>query len=798
MRRWLVMIVTVLVGSAATIVVGVAINVTTGGTSPWLPAIEQDPLWWMLGGAIAAAVLAWQAQPWAEQRRLADPAAAVVDFIGLVHDQLSGYLRNTRHSALMPVRWRLVQERWVDHWENVVGALSSAPTVNSGSFEELGNLYSTLRQGRPGRLVILGPAGAGKTVLAATLTEALLTAAQQDPVKPIPVMINFASWDPDTTTLRDWVADRLAQVYKVLDTRDHSGRRLADVLVKDQRKVLPILDGFDELAKDLRPKAISMLNTEIQCPLVLTSRLDEYYAAVENISDQVLKAAAVVQLAPLESEDVAEYLRCSTHRTTAVGTPLWDDVARALQTEIRDGTGSLRAVLTNPLMAFLARAVYSNRSGHNPVDLLNTDGSGPRTDLEDHLLDQFLPAVYDYDDTLPTDRETRSLWPTRRAIMWLTGLAHHLKDTGTRELAWWRLMNLVPERAQVLVAAGFIGLTSMICAVVVGLWREHTLTVVSAYALEGLIFGALVGFFMGKLTQRYRPGLLRYRLRLTTSQLHGGLLPVQIGITFWLLGSALQIPNITYVAVIFTAAGVVVSVFVVPDQEQTAPNPERLLIRSRTTAVINLIVTAVASVLGSWLLDLYGLGIFAVGLPTVLLATVWGRWLLFVRLWLPLRGKLPWRIHAFLADARDRGVLRQSGTIYHFRHARLQDRLAPSDTDTPSTNEAVAAIITQISRTSAGSGKTTTLAKLARELGWEVATARTTLISLIAIGAASAWRENNQPNPSSRRNPQETSHKTDQNHRDVQAHSTPRHPASLADLPEHARFTLHLTAPSTR
>lgn len=56
-------------------------------------------------------------------------------------------------------------------------------------------------------------------------------------------------------------------------------------------------------------------------------------------------------------------------------------------------------------------------------------------------------------------------------------------------------------------------------------------------------------------------------------------------------------------------------------------------------------------------------------------STAWGRFVL-VRAWLALRRKLPWRLMAFLADAHERGVLRQSGAVHQFRHARLQRRLA--------------------------------------------------------------------------------------------------------------------------
>ncbi|MGH3706911.1 MAG: hypothetical protein ACRDRU_17000 [Pseudonocardiaceae bacterium] len=45
------------------------------------------------------------------------------------------------------------------------------------------------------------------------------------------------------------------------------------------------------------------------------------------------------------------------------------------------------------------------------------------------------------------------------------------------------------------------------------------------------------------------------------------------------------------------------------------------------------------------------------------------------RIWLPLTGRLLWALLTFLDDAHKRGVLRQAGAVYQFRHARLQDHL---------------------------------------------------------------------------------------------------------------------------
>jgi hypothetical protein len=45
------------------------------------------------------------------------------------------------------------------------------------------------------------------------------------------------------------------------------------------------------------------------------------------------------------------------------------------------------------------------------------------------------------------------------------------------------------------------------------------------------------------------------------------------------------------------------------------------------------------------------------------------------RVWLAGRSRLPAKLMPFLDDAYRRGVLRQVGAVYQFRHARLQEHL---------------------------------------------------------------------------------------------------------------------------
>lgn len=61
----------------------------------------------------------------------------------------------------------------------------------------------------------------------------------------------------------------------------------------------------------------------------------------------------------------------------------------------------------------------------------------------------------------------------------------------------------------------------------------------------------------------------------------------------------------------------------------------------------------------------FGLGAAVAGV----LSRAWGRYVL-ASLWFAIRGYQPWQIMRFLDDAHRRGVLRQTGAVYEFRHVR--------------------------------------------------------------------------------------------------------------------------------
>jgi hypothetical protein len=136
------------------------------------------------------------------------------------------------------------------------------------------------------------------------------------------------------------------------------------------------------------------------------------------------------------------------------------------------------------------------------------------------------------------------------------------------------------------------------------------------------------------------------------------------------------------------AFGLAFGLTVAPVNLSESPSPISVLRRDRSTFLLTTFVIALVSVLVLVLVfgvghphervpTIVGVATFglALGLGIGMSQTPWGMFAL-TRAWLAMRGRLPFRLVAFLADAHQRGVLRQVGAVYQFRHIELQRRLA--------------------------------------------------------------------------------------------------------------------------
>ena len=227
--------------------------------------------------------------------------------------------------------------------------------------------YFTSEAGR--RLVILGAPGAGKTVLAVTLTVGLLEQRENAPAEqrrnlPVPCLFYLPSWNPDGAGLEDWLAEQLASRFRV-------GRKAAERLVRDG-KVLPVLDGLDEMDSQQTSSArsqaaVTRINEHIAkttpCQIVVICRsgVKHYERLARRIAD-----AREVTVQSLTPAQMISYIRLQNPDEPALAA--WQPVLDALHSG-GPGGSVIRAELNSP-WRLVAAVVYGRE--HDPATLLPT------------------------------------------------------------------------------------------------------------------------------------------------------------------------------------------------------------------------------------------------------------------------------------------------------------------------------------------------------------------------------------------------------------------------------------------
>jgi hypothetical protein len=624
----------------------------------------------------------------------------------------------------LPVRWEVAADHLRDDLANVmVTPVGSAleGTKFGGRIEDIAGEY---REVRSGRLVILGKAGSGKTVMASRLLLDLLRT--REPTGPVPVIFSIGSWNP-ATPLRQWLAVRLALDHPGLAHRpDRRGPNLASSLI-DSDRILPILDGFDEIPAGLQLEALGALNALASMALVLTSRVDEYAAAV-NTSHAVLTRALVVQLTDLTVEDIVDYLpRTGRSGERPLFTP-WEPVVQRLRTACSGADHAaavLCAVLATPLMVFLARTIYSDTPGRDPTELLDRASSSDEQAIERHLLAAFVPAIYQQPSP------DRQVWKASHARSWLAFLAGHMHRLGTRDLAWWRLGD-GNAAIRTLAVALTLGLANgladgladgLVIGLAAGLWivlavvfaarlrgrlAEKPVLRVAVSLTAGLVLGAATGLagglaagLAGRLAVAAaagaagglaveRAGGFEGTPTPTRAQLQPRRLALGLAVGLGVglvsgLGVGLAGGRAFGLAVGLAfglAFGLVAGLEGRLDLTKTVRVRDSLAADRALSLVGKALPVGLAFGVAVWLVfgPAFAVAWLVLPLPVGLATTAWGQWL-FARCWLALTGRLPASLLRFLDDAHRRGALREVGAVYQFRHARLQDYLAGASTD---------------------------------------------------------------------------------------------------------------------
>ena len=383
-------------------------------------------------------------------RRRAEPRQGVAEIADLLAAAVlrqwatEARIRRLNDPYPLPVSWDAAPHQDA-LWERLRAAVSSWPAPFrpesaqrasrardlAGRGEDLAQRLLDLVPSR--RILLLGDAGAGKSILMVRLTLSLLNSRR--PGGPVPVLIPLSSWNPEEQELRSWLRDRLSIDYPTLVEAGSGGVHANsgfDALL-DTHKMILLLDGLDEIQPAaLRSAAVQRINRELEPGHVflVTCRTEDCPSAPPGES-LILYTPSVV-LNDLDAATVRGYLCADAGGAAAE--ERWERVFQA-----RPDT-AIAAVLRTPLMVSLMRAIYSPRADRqaavlpDPEELCDTSKFPDQTAIEDHLLDGLIPAMYG------NERRTRE-----RAERWLRFLARHLDRAGASDLEWWELRRAVPR-----------------------------------------------------------------------------------------------------------------------------------------------------------------------------------------------------------------------------------------------------------------------------------------------------------------------------------------------------------------
>ncbi|MFG2196823.1 NACHT domain-containing protein [Streptomyces sp. NPDC048639] len=433
----------------------------------------------------------------------------------------------------LPVAWRAADAELVEPWSRLAELVRAWPggppgdpgqwpadaTGLAGADAQIGEVFSQRVPTR--RLVLLGEPGSGKTVLLIRLLQDLIERRTSDGM--VPVLFSLSSWDPAHQSLEGWLAQQLRRSYPglcapapVVAPGVDQGVDLAQALL-DARRILPLLDGFDELPPALYTVALDALNQAMPAkqPLVVASRTAAFDTALTRPDAMVrLNGAAGIHLLPLTADQIAAYVHRDAGGRHTPAADRWNTVIAHLGTDTPVGQS-----LSTPLGLFLARTIYNPRPHaratpapiSHPGELCDTAAFPTRTALDTHLFNGFIPAAYNRHQPNPPR------WPAQQAHRTLVFLARHLEAHrgGGPDLAWWELAYAFPMYVRHLALGPVFGL-------VFGLAGGF----VFGFS-DGLLEGPADGFaygYMGGLADRPSGGLTTWLAVFLTVGLAVGLM----------------------------------------------------------------------------------------------------------------------------------------------------------------------------------------------------------------------------------------------------------------------------------
>ncbi|PSB15792.1 NACHT domain-containing protein [Phormidesmis priestleyi ULC007] len=550
-----------------------------------------------------------------------------------------------------------------------------------------------------GKLLILGKPGAGKTTTLLELAQSLVKKALDDPSAPMPILLNLSSWKDPRLSLKDWTIVEL--------TTKGIGSKISAKWLEDQ-KLLPLLDGLDEVRSDLQPACVRAINQFLTGEgkpeaIVVCSRREEY-----ELYPQKLDLNGAIYLQELSDAQIEQYL---------------SEVNRLNLWQVLGADAELRSLVRQPLLLSITLVAYREELAERWQALRSTQ------ERLDFLLDAYVEKML-HRSINSRMYNIEKEPPAKQTRRWLVNLARQLQSESESEFLIERMQPawLIKNRQQCFYRLVFSLISGLISAIVFGLIGAIVFGSMSRASLLdllviGLILGSVSGLISGlknintveKLQICFTQAAIKRATRNISSYLIDGMrIGLIFGLSFGLismlsavLSGALSGPLLKvlfFALIVVLIAGlsfgmiaalvemlirVLIDSLQVDVESRIRPNrPNQGISRSiNNVALCVALAVVIAAFIQTLLLQTYKSSITELNNIALLLQIlVWFsfQWIggqaciqhFSLRLVLFRSHAIPWNFARFLNYATERMFLQRVGGRYRFVHKLLQEHLA--------------------------------------------------------------------------------------------------------------------------
>ncbi len=319
------------------------------------------------------------------------------------------------------------------------------------------------RQYISGQLLILGAPGAGKTTMLLELAKPLVQQAKAHPDNPIPVFFNLSSWKEDKQSIKDWMVTELEDKPRFKVDKDIAKQWI------EEKKIIPLLDGLDELDAVRQEKCVEKINEFLHDEawsrgLVVCSRLEEYQHYSTNLG---LKASIILK--PLTTEQI------QNHVLKIEGKDLWNNI---------NADSDLMELAQSPLFLNIIILSYQEIS----FDRWNEFKSLEQR--KSYLFDAYIQRMF-------KRKYKEKLYKNDDVEFWLGWLSRQLIQENQTEFLIEKMQHTwLPKRQEEITYSLIFVIIMLIFWLIFGLISGLT-TNLRIGLIFGLIFGLMVGVLDG-------------------------------------------------------------------------------------------------------------------------------------------------------------------------------------------------------------------------------------------------------------------------------------------------------------